>query len=146
MAVRHGVVVLGLAVLGWADARWAGEVEREIATADGRMLLREIAAHAVKKGRVCPSASAPVPADRKELEGGSGYMSRVGEWRVDADRDAGFACLGFELTTVQHFQLTYTATATGFEARARGHRTEFVIEGHMTERGMDVSRVREVRD
>lgn len=71
------------------------------------------------KPRLCPSASAPVPADRS-LVSAKKYMSSAAEWQVDKAANAGFACLRFEMSTPQYFQYEYQATATGFVARAYG--------------------------
>lgn len=97
-------------------------------TAEARNTLGMIAKDAVVayerevadgKRRVCPSASAPVPADRTMVSGKK-YMSSTAEWQADSAADAGFACLRFEMSMPQYFQYQYEATPTGFVARARG--------------------------
>lgn len=86
--------------------------------------------------RLCPSASAPVPADRNVLSGKK-YTSTPAEWQRDAATDAGFACLKFDLTQPQHFQYVYEATPTGFVARAHadldgdGVFSTFELKGHV---------------
>jgi type IV pilus assembly protein PilA len=69
--------------------------------------------------RVCPSATTRVPADRNMVSGRK-YQSSAAEWQVDQARDAGFACLKFEMTAPQYFQYEYEATRSGFIARAYG--------------------------
>ena len=97
-------------------------------TAEARHTLGMIAKDAViayegegadGKRRVCPSASAPVPADRTMVSGKK-YMSSAAEWQADKAANAGFSCLRFEMATPQYFQYEYEATATSFVARARG--------------------------
>jgi type II secretory pathway pseudopilin PulG len=69
--------------------------------------------------RVCPSASKPVPVDEQQVSGRK-YLSTPSEWQVDFDRNAGFACLRFEMGAPQYYQYDYQATATSFSAVARG--------------------------
>lgn len=69
--------------------------------------------------RLCPSASARVPADRTVISGRK-YQSSAAEWTVDSGRNAGFACLKFEMSAPQYFQYEYEATETSFVARAYG--------------------------
>lgn len=97
-------------------------------TAEARNALTQIAKHAVAayesesedgKRHLCASASEPVPADRSAIRGHS-YRSSRADWERDAKRDAGFACLKFEMIAPQYFQYEYEATATGFTARAHG--------------------------
>jgi type IV pilus assembly protein PilA len=71
------------------------------------------------KRRLCPSASAAVPADRKAVSGKK-YQSSTSDWQKDRDKNAGFACLQFEMSAPQYFQYEYEATGTGFVARAHG--------------------------
>ena len=70
-----------------------------------------------RDGKVCRSASTPIPA---AVPTGTKYMSSPGEWEADKATNAGFACLGFAMSTPQYFQYQYTATPTGFTATARG--------------------------
>jgi hypothetical protein len=51
---------------------------------------------------------------------GRKYQSTASEWAVDTDRNAGFACLKFEMSFPQYFQYEYEATETSFVARAYG--------------------------
>lgn len=99
-------------------------------TQEARHELRrigELAVRAYQRDRaVCPSASGPVPADIERLffephqPLDHFYQSMASEWTVDAGRNAGFACLGFELMAPQFYQYSYEATESGFVARARG--------------------------
>jgi len=99
-------------------------------TAEAKNVLGQIAKDAViafegeddngrVRHRLCPSARASVPADRS-LVSGRKYQSASGEWDVDRTRNAGFACLKFEMITPQYFQYEYEATSKGFIARAHG--------------------------
>ncbi len=65
--------------------------------------------------RLCPSATQPVPADRPRNK----YLSSSEEWSVDRARSAGFACLGFELTTPQYCQYGYEDERDAFVAWGR---------------------------
>jgi len=78
-----------------------------------------LAADGTVKRRICPSASAPVPADRN-LVSARKYQSSAAEWQTDVGTNAGFACLKFEMSAPQYFQYEYEATPTGFVARAHG--------------------------
>lgn len=69
--------------------------------------------------RLCPSATAPVPAS-KAMVSGKKYQSSPSEWTTDAGKNAGFSCLKFEMNMPQYFQYEYEATATSFVARAHG--------------------------
>jgi type II secretory pathway pseudopilin PulG len=86
--------------------------------------------------RVCPSASRPVPADAS-LISGKKYQSTPADWQVDKARDAGFACLRFEMTAPQYYQYRYEATPTSFVAGGRGDLngngkySDFTIKGEI---------------
>lgn len=120
------VLVLIVPVLGIMATLGIYGVRKYIAnakTAEAKNSLsfiarRAAAAHA-EKGHLCASASVPVPANRSFVSGRK-YQSAPGEWHADAASDAGFACLGFEMTMPQYFQYEYQATPTGFVARAHG--------------------------
>jgi type IV pilus assembly protein PilA len=97
-------------------------------TAEARNVLGQLSKAAVityeeagvgGEPHMCPSASAPVPADRSKVSGMK-YMSSRAEWLADEETHAGFACLGFEMTFPQYFQYEYESTSTGFVARAHG--------------------------
>jgi hypothetical protein len=47
-------------------------------------------------------------------------MSNPAEWQLDKDAHAGFACLGFEMSSPQYYQYDYQSTGTAFTATARG--------------------------
>jgi hypothetical protein len=91
-------------------------------TAEVRVALTEIGKHAVAvheaTRRVCPSASFPVPADEWALRGE--YLAMRSEWRFDEAKNAGFACLDFEMHRPQYYQYRYDATDASFIARGRG--------------------------
>jgi type IV pilus assembly protein PilA len=67
----------------------------------------------------CASASSPVPSNASFIRG-TKYMSNPAEWQLDKDAHAGFACLGFEMSSPQYYQYDYQSTGTAFTATARG--------------------------
>jgi type IV pilus assembly protein PilA len=77
------------------------------------------------KHALCPSASRSVPASIASVRGKK-YMSTPADWTVDSASDAGFACLGFDMSAPQYYMYSYsstppgTAVGNGFEARAEG--------------------------
>lgn len=112
-----------LAVLGvYGTRRYIANAK----TAEAKNSLAYIAKGAVtafeesgKDRHLCSSASAPVPAARSDVSGKK-YQSSRGDWMTDSAKNAGFACLKFEMISPQYFQYEYQATATGFVARAHG--------------------------
>lgn len=76
-----------------------------------------------RDSRLCDSASRPVPRDASEIRGKK-YLSSPKDWSVDKERNAGFACLQFEMISPQYFQYEYRAGVDvpnrGFIAEARG--------------------------
>lgn len=82
-------------------------------------IARDAADAYERDGRVCPSASRPVPRDVALLRARK-YQSENGDWEVDRPRHAGFACLGFSMGQPQYYQYRYEASATSFLAGARG--------------------------
>ncbi len=77
------------------------------------------------KRALCPSATRSVPVSIASVRGKK-YMSAPAEWTVDSAADAGFACLGFEMSAPQYYMYSYsstppgTAAGDGFEAKAEG--------------------------
>jgi len=69
--------------------------------------------------RVCPAASLPVPANQMAISGKK-YQSTRSEWTIDSPRNAGFACLRFEMLQPQAYQYRYDATPSSFLAGGRG--------------------------
>ena len=67
----------------------------------------------------CRSASSPVPREATSISGKK-YQSDAAEWEVDAQRNAGFACLHFSMTQPQYYQYAYEGSATSFQAIGRG--------------------------
>lgn len=107
----------------------------EVRIALARMAKDAAAAHEPAH-RVCPSASFPVPLEGSMIRA-SGYQSQGQEWLVDQAKNAGFACLGFEMTMPQYFQYRYDATDSSFTARGRGDLngngvfSDFTWSGHV---------------
>jgi type IV pilus assembly protein PilA len=93
--------------------------------AEARNVLGQIAKDAVvayeggDRKRICPSASARIPADRNAVSGKK-YLASSSEWQTDRAANAGFACLRFAMATPQYYQYEYEATPTSFVARAYG--------------------------
>ena len=59
------------------------------------------------------------------------YQARADEYGKPGD-DAGFGCLGYEVTTPQHYQFQYISTGDTFAARALGcieERGSFEVHG-----------------
>lgn len=78
-----------------------------------------------RDGKLCASATATVPTSLASLPGlhrnvSEGYWSQRKEWAIDAERGAGFSCLGFELDRPQRFLYDYESTPTSFVVRAMG--------------------------
>ena len=88
-----------------------------------------------RDGKLCASASAPVPAT---VPGAAKYQSSAADWQRDKAANAGFSCLRFEMVSPQYYQYTYTSTPTSFTATAHGdidgdgHASTFEIEGHVS--------------
>jgi hypothetical protein len=64
------------------------------------------------------------------------YVSEPEEWQRDAP-DAGFACLGFSLTSPQYYQYAYASNRAGFvvtahgDADGDGRLSRFVLRGRV---------------
>ena len=120
-----GVLVVVGGVLGVLAVYGVRKYIANAKTAEARATLGSIAQDAVQAyegstpRRLCPSASAAVPANPSMIRGHY-YRAPPTEWKTDSARDAGFACLKFEMTSPQYFQYDYKATATGFVATAHG--------------------------
>jgi type IV pilus assembly protein PilA len=119
--VGSAIVILG--TLGVVGALLGRKYLARPPTAEASNVIREIATAAAvayeRNGRLCPSASQPVPVSVAMLRGKK-YQSAKGDWEVDKPRNAGFACLDFEVNAPQYYQYRYEATATSFLANARG--------------------------
>jgi type IV pilus assembly protein PilA len=118
-------------------------------TAEARNSLGQIgqvAALAYEKNHaLCPSASKPIPANAASIRG-TKYQSTEAEWKADARKHAGFACLGFWISTPQYFQYSYDATPDGqFTATAHGDLngngklSTFILRGHVSGNTLMVS-------
>jgi type IV pilus assembly protein PilA len=108
-------------------------------TAEARNSVGQLAKDAVtafaRDGKLCPSASSPVPAD---VPRGAKYLASPSEWEVDKAAHAGFACLQFSLSDPQYYQYDYKSTPTGFTITAHGDlngdgdTSTFALEGHVS--------------
>lgn len=94
-----------------------GQMAKDAAVAYEREDLTRTGA--IGEHRVCPSATFPVPRDAASVSGKK-YQSAPSEWTVDEARNAGFACLRFELSQPQYYQYRYEATPSSFVAGGRG--------------------------
>lgn len=91
--------------------------------------------------QLCSSATVPVPKNERAVSAKK-YQSSSSDWMVDAP-NGGFACLKFEMSEPQYYQLKYTRTGTGskvgdsFIAEARGDLdgngvfSSFTLGGHV---------------
>jgi hypothetical protein len=111
-------------------------------TAEARHELARIGDAALaaygRDGRICPSASRPIPERMPEdcRNGMTGiYTSRAADWTVDKGQNAGFACLGFEIQAPQYYRYEYLSTDRTFVARASSCMPELVTEGAFEIRG-----------
>jgi hypothetical protein len=119
--VGSAIVMLStLGVVGYLGVRKyvSGAKPTEVKNTLGQLAKDAAAAHE-RDGRLCASASRPVPVDVSLLRGRK-YQSQSAEWDVDGPRNAGFACLRFSMTIPQYYQYRYEATATSFLAGGRG--------------------------
>ena len=97
-------------------------------------MARDAAEAYARDGKLCPSASAPVPAT---VPRGVKYQSSLADWQKDKAANAGFDCLKFEMDQPQYFQYAYTSTPTSFTVTAHGdldgdgHTSSFVLEGRV---------------
>ena len=80
-------------------------------------VAKNAAAAFERDGKLCPSASSPVPV---VVPRAVKYQSSASEWEVDKAANAGFACLRFSMTSPQYFQYDYKSTPTGFTVTAHG--------------------------
>ncbi len=136
IVVGVGVVVMGgiLASLAIFGVRRYVAVAKTAEARNSLMQIRVDAVAAYEKEttsargdvvkRLCPSATASVPASMAFIKGAK-YQSSPAEWQVDRARNAGFACLGFSMATPQYFLYRYTARGfsrpgDSFEAEAVG--------------------------
>jgi hypothetical protein len=116
--------------------------------AEARSALAEIAKDAARtydpKRGFCPSASAPVPSSA-EYVSAQKYQSAPAEWNADKATNAGFACLGFSMSGPQYYQYSYTGTADGFLAMARGdldgdgERSTFSVRGNVANGHVEIA-------
>lgn len=115
------VAVVGvLAVLAMAGVRkYIANAKTMEARNSVRMMGIDAQSVWGERQALCPSASAPVPHDIGMVRGRK-YMSAASDWSADKSRDGGFACLGFSMSTPQHYQYAYESDGTGLKALAHG--------------------------
>ena len=126
-----GLVLAVVGVRRYIASAKTAEVRTELAE-----IAKDAAAAYEPAHRVCPSASLPVPVNLR-ADGPSKYQSMHSEWMVDEARNAGFACLRFEMTSIQYYQYRYDATLSSFTAQGRGDlngngvSSDFTWSGHV---------------
>jgi type II secretory pathway pseudopilin PulG len=90
-------------------------------TAEARNSIAQIAKDAAaayeRDGKLCPSASSPIPA---AVPHAAKYQSSPSEWEADKLSNAGFSCLKFSMDYPQYYQYDYKSTPTGFTVTAHG--------------------------
>ena len=138
--ITVAIVVVSLSTLLVIAVLGLRRYIRVAKTAEAQNSLAEIAKDAVAAHapahRICPSATQPVPLEQKWISGKK-YQSTHAEWRVDEEKNAGFACLGFERVAPQYYQYRYEATPSSFVARgygdlnADGVFSEYTWSGHV---------------
>jgi type IV pilus assembly protein PilA len=123
VAIVGGVVVFGLGPCSVMAIYGVRKYLANAKTAEARNVVGQLARLSLsayeRDGRLCPSASRPVPADVSQVRGVK-YRPASGEWEADASKRAGFACLGFMMDTPQYFQYVYTSDGQSFAAEAHG--------------------------
>jgi hypothetical protein len=149
------ILLVGLPLLAIVASLGVYGVRKSLVAAktkEARTLVVGMAEHAKTAyemtGRLCPSASQPIPETMEQISAGR-YLSTKADWQRDADARAGFACLGVYLDQPQHFQYNYSASITGFVVTARGdldadgEYSTFEVEGTIDASGVHLSPVRE---
>lgn len=147
--VIAGAVLVLVAVLGIFAALAIFGVRKYIAnakTAEARntigQIARDAAASYERDGKLCPSASSPVPAT---VPRGTKYQSTPTDWQADKATNAGFACLHFSMADPQYYQYDYKSTPSGFIVIARGDlngdgvQSLFELQGHVSGGSINVA-------
>lgn len=93
-------------------------------TAEAQVTVRTLAMDAdtafAADGKLCDSASAPVPTTMAAVSAKK-YLSSPSDWSADAAKNAGFACLKFEKSEPQYYQYDYKKSGPSeFAAVAHG--------------------------
>ncbi len=134
-----GVGVVLVAVIGIVAALGIYGTRKYIAnakTAEARSTLGQIAKDAAaaytRDGKLCPSASSPVPAT---VPRGRKYQSSPADWQADQAAHAGFACLHFSMSYPQYYQYDYQSTPSGFSVIAHGDLNGDGVESRFEIRG-----------
>jgi type IV pilus assembly protein PilA len=137
LAVPALVAVVGiLAVLAIYGTR---KYIANAKTAEARSTIGQLSKDAVaayeRDGKLCPSASSPIPAT---VPHAAKYQSTPSEWDVDKAKNAGFACLRFSMDQPQYYQYDYKSTPSGFTVTAHGDldgdgtESSFELEARLT--------------
>jgi type IV pilus assembly protein PilA len=128
MIVLGLLAVFGIGPLGVLAVYGVRKYVVNAKTVEARSSLGQIAKSAVEayevedgasRHRLCPSASAPIPRDDKQVRHAK-YMSSPSDWEADKAQNAGFYCLKFSMTTPQYYQYNYQASGSQFTGIARG--------------------------
>ncbi len=155
LAAVGAVCVVGGGVLVTLGVHSTQRYLAQAKTAEARSTLTRILVSAARvhssAGALCPSASAPVPSSTSAIAGKK-YMSSSAEWEADRAKHAGFACLGFSLSSPQYYQVRYeasgdrvTVTATG-DLDGDGETSTFIARGEVVDGNFKSSPVIEERE
>jgi type IV pilus assembly protein PilA len=119
-------------------------------TAEARNTLYELARDATyayeRDGKLCPSASAPIPT---VVPRAAKYKVIQADWEADKHANAGFACLKFSMALPQYYQYDYKSTSTSFTITAHGDLngdgivSTFELDGQVVGGAVKVSMIRE---
>jgi type IV pilus assembly protein PilA len=146
VVVLFVIVIIGiLAVLAITGVRkYVSAAKSAEAMSGVRMIALDADASYTGSSKVCDSASSPVPASIADVKGKK-YMSTPADWTVDAAKNAGFACIKYEMSTPQYYQYDYKKTGpSSFMAIAKGDtngdgvESEFTLSGHVVGTTMNV--------
>jgi type IV pilus assembly protein PilA len=106
------------------------------------MLAKDATAAYERDGKLCPSASSPIPS---AVPRAAKYQSSPSDWDADKALNAGFACLRFQMDSPQYYQYDYKSTPAGFTVTAHGDldgdgvASTFEIEGRVSGGTVQVS-------
>ena len=117
VGVVGGAIMFSMVAIRAARKYLSGAKTSESKNGLGYIAKLAVAAYE-RDGKLCPSATAPVPRDIAAVRGKK-YASSPSDW-AGTDQHAGWACLGFEMSAPQFYQYAYTSTGDAFTATAHG--------------------------
>ncbi len=113
-----GIVVVALVIMAMAGTRKYISNAKQAEAKNSLNQMAKDAAQAYEGSTpkvLCPSASAPIPADKSAVSGKK-YQSAHTEWQ----ENAGFYCINFEMSTPQYYQYDFKTGPDSFSGFARG--------------------------